>query len=813
MPRATPARRMTGALLGALLAAVGAAQTPAARGGAVPLSSFGASVALTTTAAFVGEPWGGPFGGGVVHVFGQGPGRQGTWRAVGRITPTTPARSTGFGVALAADLTTLVIAQVGLPNAADSARGAVHIYRREADQWRWTSTVLPDQRPGRAEFGAALAFSDNRLLVGAPGDGGGVVYLFRRGSDGTFRADGKLPGEGVGPNDRFGSAIAVEGNRIAVGAPGRDANQGAVMVFTPGELGEWKQEAVLASDRLGRDARLGASVALRESRVAAGAPGALPFLGAGGGVEGAGAVVIFDYSPATQVWRERHTLTGFEVQQGGFGRSLAWAGQELWIATARTAEGLGRVLRVPPGADGAWTGMQVLEVPKDAPSVGFVGSLAVAGDVAALPMPNGAFEDVAVWFLGRSRSGGGWTSRGIALRDSVIASAAVRGREVPCGANGTARHYPCRGTSLLSFLPISLLGGKRGTLISGVAGWTDAVGKREIAIVGRTDGTSFVDVTNSIAPRYLGELAATSGSVPSRWREVQVFKDHLFVVADSAGAHGLQVFDLARLRRVTQPQAFRPDVTYDRVTSVRRIVVNEAAGLAYLVGLGGRGACAGTYHVVDVRQPKRPRFVGCVGETPEDRAATSGIRDATCVAYRGPDARYGGREVCVGTSESALEILDVTDKKDVSAVSRTTLPVATSARVMLSEDHRHVLLAGVVPGSMEARTLVWDLADLRNPVPRGQHASAPEATVRAAFVAGGRLYQASSAFGLRVLDLSDPTKPNELAFFDTQPTEADASPARGARGVFRFATSGTIVVTSAGEGMFLLRERARESPE
>ena len=75
--------------------------------------------------------------------------------------------------------------------------------------------------------------------------------------------------------------------------------------------------------------------------------------------------------------------------------------------------------------------------------------------------------------------------------------------------------------------------------------------KREIAILGRTDGTSFVDVTDPANPRYLGDLPKTKGSPSAAWRDMKVVKDHAFIVADNAGEHGMQVFDLTRLRNVT----------------------------------------------------------------------------------------------------------------------------------------------------------------------------------------------------------------------------------------------------------------------
>ena len=44
------------------------------------------------------------------------------------------------------------------------------------------------------------------------------------------------------------------------------------------------------------------------------------------------------------------------------------------------------------------------------------------------------------------------------------------------------------------------------------------------------------------------------------WRDIKVYRDHAYIVVDGAGAHGMQVFDLTRLRDVTAPQDWQPDV-------------------------------------------------------------------------------------------------------------------------------------------------------------------------------------------------------------------------------------------------------------
>jgi choice-of-anchor B domain-containing protein len=175
-------------------------------------------------------------------------------------------------------------------------------------------------------------------------------------------------------------------------------------------------------------------------------------------------------------------------------------------------------------------------------------------------MPGDAGNNGTVLFLGRTAAGA-WTSRGMLFPASTAKTyAAVKGGEVRCNDDGKAADFECGNTSLESFLPIEAVGGKRGTNMNDNWGWTDPVTGREIAILGRTDGASFVDITNPSSPRYLGDLPKTKGSPSSAWRDMKTYKNHVYIVADNAAEHGVQVFDLTRLRTVRTPQVFEPDV-------------------------------------------------------------------------------------------------------------------------------------------------------------------------------------------------------------------------------------------------------------
>ncbi|QXD13898.1 choice-of-anchor B family protein [Rhodocaloribacter litoris] len=391
---------------------------------------------------------------------------------------------------------------------------------------------------------------------------------------------------------------------------------------------------------------------------------------------------------------------------------------------------------------------------------------------------------------------------------------AVTGAEVRC-AGGVAAGFPCSEVNLLSFLPIADLGGQAGVNLNDIWGWTDPASGREFALVGRTDGTAFVEVTDPVNPVYLGSLPLHAGARPSVWRDIKVYAGHAYVVADGAGAHGLQVFDLSRLLAVENPPVtFTEDAHYDGFGSAHNLVINEATGFAYAVGLSFGGAtCGGGFHIVDIREPKNPQFAGCFADFDTRRGYT---HDAQCVLYHGPDAEHRGKEICIGSNEDKITLVDMSDKAQPRVIANAGYPnAAYTHQGWLTEDHRYFLLDDELDerqgGGAGTRTLIWDLTDLDDPLLLTEYIASQPSIDHNQYVRGHYAFQANYTSGLRILDLHDITAPREVAFFDTYAPD-DGISFRGAWSVYPFFPSGTLVVSSIGEGLFALRSPVVAEP-
>ncbi|PXY25401.1 hypothetical protein BAY60_18670 [Prauserella muralis] len=247
---------------------------------------------------------------------------------------------------------------------------------------------------------------------------------------------------------------------------------------------------------------------------------------------------------------------------------------------------------------------------------------------------------------------------------------------------GLAGPFPCQNVDLAAYLPLSAIGDAGAGNDSW--GWTDPQTGREYALMGTTSGTAFVDVTEPTKPAYLGMLPSHQPveTLFASWRDVKVYRDHAYVVSEEP-LYGMQVFDLTRLRGVSQPRTWTEDAHYPLFGGAHNVAINEDTGFAYAVGTA---ICEGGPHMVDIRDPRNPAFTGCVDED-------GYTHDTQAVVYDGSDTRFSGREILFNSNEDTLTIVDVTDKANPVQLSRTTYGAASyTHQGSLTEDGRYFLL-------------------------------------------------------------------------------------------------------------------------
>jgi len=621
-------------------------------------------------------------------------------------------------------------------------------------------------------------------LIGATGQSGraGVVHEFAF-AENAWVSQRTFAPVGAQSNDAFGAHLSFSGTQLVASAPGDAGGYGAAYVFR---------------------------------RVPQGGRGR-----AGGGAPQGGQQAAPAAPPASGnfAWQEVARLAApAGLRTDRFGVALAADDTEVWVG-APGAGGPGRVFVFKGNASGfAVDGLQLVGPGLDEPAAAGQ-SVDMKGNVAAVGAVNANNRGGALFIYERDANGA-WAEQPM-LTTPLDEIAALTGSERRCGGDGKVEIFECGATDLLAFLPPSRLTHDGHYVeMNDIWGWTDESTRKEWALVGRRDGTTFVDITDPSNPIPVADLPLTAGARPASWRDMKIYKDHTYIVADSAGQHGMQVFDLTRLRSLAPQSSGLPvkvdeDYVYTEIASAHNIVINEESGFAYSVGSSGGGTtCGGGLHMIDIREPKKPVFVGCFSDAGTGRAGTGYSHDAQCVNYKGPDTRYAGREICIGSNETTVSIADVTDKKAPKAISRVTYPnVAYAHQGWLTEDHKFFFLNDEgdepLPGIDKTRTLIFDFTDLENPILLKEHMGVEHTHDHNLYIMGNLMYQANYRSGLRILNISDPANPREVAFFNTAPFMEKTPGFNGAWSVFPYFKSGTIIVNSIEQGLFIVRASDR----
>lgn len=393
------------------------------------------------------------------------------------------------------------------------------------------------------------------------------------------------------------------------------------------------------------------------------------------------------------------------------------------------------------------------------------------------------------------------------LSATAVASAAPR-HAAEC-IDGMADGHPCHNIDLLSHLGLTELGTSTSGNGNDMWGWTDPVGGKEYALVGIDNGTAFVDISDPEHPVRLGNLPTHSDS--SLWRDLKVYQNHAFIVSEAID-HGMQVFDLTRLRNVVNPPVtFTEDEWYGEFGRAHNIAINEESGYAYAVGSRqGIEQCNAGLHMIDIQDPLNPVFAGCFSED-------GYTHDVQCIIYDGPDGNYLGSEICFAANEDTVTIVDVSNKSLPVQLARVGYTgFGYTHQAWMTADRRHLLVDDELDemnNGGNTRTYVWDVQDLTDPHLEFTYFGPVGSSDHNLYIHNGYSYQSDYQSGLRILDLSniDEGSLSEAAYFDTYPANDDPGFA-GTWSNYPYYASGVVAISDRS-GLFVVQPNLCVAPE
>lgn len=288
----------------------------------------------------------------------------------------------------------------------------------------------------------------------------------------------------------------------------------------------------------------------------------------------------------------------------------------------------------------------------------------------------------------------------------------------------------------------------------------------EIAILGLSQGVSFVDVTD---PRNPIEVAFFQG-LPTTHRDFRTYEEFVYEVNETGG--GLRIYDLSDPRHPLFVRNW--DETF---TTAHNIGIYD--GFAYVVGAKKDGGNVGT-RILDLSAPFQPDEVGSYTD---HYVHDIFVRDD--VAYMSTIQRGG------------FTVVNVSDKSQPRHVTFRPYSGANTHNAWLSKDSKHLLTTDETSGG---HLRIWTTRDWSEVAEWSAH---PSASIHNVLVKGDSAYISYYTEGFHVLDISKPMFPVPVASYDTWPGASGGF--NGAWGVYPFAKSGNIYVSDIATGLYVIR--------
>jgi choice-of-anchor B domain-containing protein len=307
---------------------------------------------------------------------------------------------------------------------------------------------------------------------------------------------------------------------------------------------------------------------------------------------------------------------------------------------------------------------------------------------------------------------------------------------------------------------------------------------REYALLGCDSGTAFIDITDSADIR---EVDFVPGLV-SDWREMKTYSHYAYVVSEATNSK-LQIIDLQYLPDsvsvVNNGWSFAG--SYTKTHSIQ-----QSGPYLYLHGgnVTSGGNNSGGLVVIDVTNPEAPVKRGAWSD---EYVHDSRVIDDTiyaCNIYDPP----GTISVISAVNKDAL----------TNVTSWVNNPNPFPHNIALTTDKKYAFTTDET-SSPNGKLKVWDIQNLQNVtyVTSWQPTGISTAIVHNVEVYGDYAVIAHYSAGIRIVDISNPTMPTEVAWYDTY-TNNNSNNFNGCWGVYKF-PSGKIIASDRQKGLFVIK--------
>ena len=319
--------------------------------------------------------------------------------------------------------------------------------------------------------------------------------------------------------------------------------------------------------------------------------------------------------------------------------------------------------------------------------------------------------------------------------------------------------------------------------------WGLALNGREFAVIGSTMGLHFIDVTDPALPVQVDFVRGGSAGSVIIHRDFKNYRCYLYAVCDEGERSTLQIIDFSYL-----PDSVH--MVYDDDFLLRRshnLFVDTTRAMLYTFATAGGAPGYSAMRVYDLADPTSPVYIN---EYQHFGGITAGhvhdgyVDNGLAYLNLGPD----GFAVVDFSDPRQPRTLGTFFNYPFAGYNHSGWPSADGQHFFMA-DETHASPIKVLdvrdPAGIEVVDTLSAETGHASTIPHNQ------------LVACNYLYVSYYYDGLQVFDISDPTDPKRVLYYDTS-TEPYDNSYRGAWGVYPFLPSGHILVSDMQKGLFVL---------
>ncbi|SFB77556.1 choice-of-anchor B family protein [Pseudoalteromonas denitrificans] len=392
--------------------------------------------------------------------------------------------------------------------------------------------------------------------------------------------------------------------------------------------------------------------------------------------------------------------------------------------------------------------------------------------------------------------------------------------------NGTAAGFECKNVDLLAHIPLNSFSGNPASG-SDIWGHIDLNTHIEYALMAHSDGVTVFDLSEPTQPKEVG----TINGVNTTWRDVKVYQyfdkvqnsyqAYAYVTAESSD--GVVIVDLnnlphsiSQLNDVTAREQSIHNVYISNIDYGLNLPLPQSDANVIIVGGSKTG---GAFRSYSLENPKNiPLTFQNTQATRADYthdAASAFIKDTR--AQRDCGETSGKCTVLVDFNENEMRVWNISNSENAKLLSSISYSEVSDDNKYVhsgwfSEDNRYVFVHDEFDetrGELNTTVRVFDLQDLTSPIQVASWKGNNQTIDHNGFARGNRYYMSNYERGLTILDISEPTDPKEIGYFDTFPSSNNSSYS-GAWGVYPFLPSGIILLSDINSGLYILKDNSKK---